>query len=372
MATSSMRPLAVWLVFLLCTIARALVVPSRDDRIVALLGNDSFPVVLPRQPNRLGRDDSCPPNPAGWDPEAPRCVEICSVSTCGRIGSSKRDLPFAQPLDIDILGNYSQTLNKRMQDSLTQGQINLYVAQNLHGGPYTQPYGPPLGREDSGPLSLITYGVGGTGTLLKQFNGQAAFQMGTAGFHGCTGITIVSKRAVFMAHTWEGPSWNQENPFAFVTGVINFFIGNSPLDGISARFDPSLFNAADDNTQIYIFHPRATGSNDYRAPQYGAKMTLLRNILQQLLPKSSMALYNYPRLQYSSQSRNNAQEAANWPDYQTSLTSARGGILFQYDPNGKGQGRPDWRLFMEEIQIAAMSQPLFFPMRYGIPEPPSN
>lgn len=43
-----------------------------------------------------------------------------------------------------------------------------------------------------------------TVAVQKQFSGRGNVQIGTGGLHGCTVVTLVSKRGVWMAHFWQG------------------------------------------------------------------------------------------------------------------------------------------------------------------------
>ncbi|KAF2150412.1 hypothetical protein K461DRAFT_269867 [Myriangium duriaei CBS 260.36] len=354
MKSPATRP-AACLILLLWTLAHAWVLPFREHA--------DHPD-LSKYPLLFSRADECAPIPATWDPETPRCIKLCSPSTCGASSSpSKRDDYIAQVSD--GARNSSFSLEKRMQDYITQGYLPAYLGQNLHGGPYASIYGAPLGREGS-PLPLIT---GGTGTWHAPYDG-APFALGTAGFHGCTGIVIVSNRAVFMAHTWEVPSWTGDQS-TFKADVLDYFNGEIP-SGSAPALTTSLFNQPGDNTKIHIFHPRVFNSV-YVDSQYKQKLALLRAVLLNALPQASIATYNYNRLNYNSALDLNAAGTSTYSDYQMSLTTERGGILFQYDPRGTDDGQQDWRLFMERIMFEGSdTRPYAEEMRFGVQDLPAR
>ncbi|KAL2116487.1 hypothetical protein VTJ04DRAFT_8655 [Mycothermus thermophilus] len=228
---------------------------------------------------------------------------------------------------------------------------------------------------------------------LKVFGGTA-FQMLSAGLHGCTQVTLVSRRAVWMAHYWESYSLGKPEPKVleemtadqfydwrdtstaetWTERVLKHIRGdrvrygaqstyNSRITGrayiqpadSSVGIDPDLFNHEDDEPKLFIMastrgtkkNTEADEENDLppeeqmrRKLRYPKKMESIVNQIRRTLGfrgegKIEVNIYPYLPLDYDN------------PDDEAIINETeRGMALFQYDPTG-ANGQPAWRLFYE-------------------------
>ncbi|GLB10433.1 hypothetical protein AtubIFM57258_006841 [Aspergillus tubingensis] len=190
---------------------------------------------------------------------------------------------------------------------------------------------------------------------------NSAFQIGTTGLVGCTVVTVVSRRAVYMGHFWEDPNW--EDPELFVTTILNFISNTDPRDGSGPALNPALFNQPNDDTRIYIMHPRADDKeDDYTAPYYPEELERLKTLLnQQLLPGIPTATWIYIPV--------------NWEDDEPDPLADqpwRRHAIFQYDPHAHSTGRrkKGWRLFYEDHYFDDTNPPPGPESANGIPAIP--
>ncbi|KAK0104903.1 hypothetical protein ONS95_005168 [Cadophora gregata] len=241
--------------------------------------------------------------------------------------------------------------------------VSNYLADNLGEG--------PGGRWDTQYIRQGFF-AGDMRTVTRdgQF-GAIPFEFGTNGLHGCTMLTIISKRAVWMAHFWEAyafkdsydpkkplkeknglmvrsdgdpedipnlQSW-QDRAIAAVTGQPLSAPLHLPTEG--NPIDPNLFNRRDDNTEAIIMTPAetiTTGSRgekmaDYRYPN---KIGELEMALRQLIPGIKIQRQPYTPLNYF-----------NPVDMAKRDKTEAGMALFQFDPNADGAGARYFRLFHE-------------------------
>ncbi|OJJ97693.1 hypothetical protein ASPACDRAFT_45790 [Aspergillus aculeatus ATCC 16872] len=92
-----------------------------------------------------------------------------------------------------------------------------------------------------------------------------------------------------IAHYWENPSLLRRATFQ--RRVLNFISGDEPRDGVGPALDPTIFNGAEDDTRIYIMHPRRELSpkNPFLA-NYDGKFAELRDLPNvRLLPGAPTA-----------------------------------------------------------------------------------
>lgn len=68
-----------------------------------------------------------------------------------------------------------------------------------------------------------------TVAVQKEFSGRGNVQVGTGGLHGCTVVTLVSKRAVWMAHFWQGHACESYPPTRVDPQRCNLLPSNSAL-----------------------------------------------------------------------------------------------------------------------------------------------
>ena len=191
-------------------------------------------------------------------------------------------------------------------------------------------------------------------TVQHTFDQVNKYELGTGGLTGCSVLTIVSRRAVFMGHFFESLAFSRptraqliaegQNPDTYprlnfvgeVTNLIDQSLGTTA--GVGPSLDVSLFNLPTDNTQAFIMTPRAWNGNA-GAWQYTNKINSVIGQVQGLLPNiANIPVTDYVRLDMEDP----AQEAELY-------SNARGAAFFQYDPNNRGsQG---WRLFYERLLV---------------------
>ncbi|GAB1198536.1 hypothetical protein APSETT444_007859 [Aspergillus pseudonomiae] len=222
-------------------------------------------------------------------------------------------------------------LGKRDFQTFTLDGIRAYVADS---GVKPDPY---YGR----PLDLVQFNRGQSTdksrTQQRKF-GRQPFQIVTRGLIGCTVVTVVSRRAVYMGHYWEVPSWGKKADFT--RNVINFIAGRTPRVGVGPILDPALFNAPDDDTRIYIMHPRVGEAGGrggkHTTPTYPGKLQDLKDLLnKQLLPGAATATWLYIKAGFPREGE---------PD----VPPYRRHAIFQYDPVAHGEDMKGWRLFYED------------------------
>ncbi|RAK93405.1 hypothetical protein BO79DRAFT_136625, partial [Aspergillus costaricaensis CBS 115574] len=189
--------------------------------------------------------------------------------------------------------------------------------------------------------------------------GNAPFQVGTTGLEGCTVVTVVSKRAVYMAHYWERKSWTSS--YWFPRRIINFIAGRNPNQGVGPALNPALFNRPTDDTRIYIMHPRKGGKKaTYTSPNYTKKFKQLRSLLnEELLPGVPTATWFYIPV-------------ANPGDVPDPIADQpwRRHAVFQYDPQAHGTRSKGWRLFYEDHYFDDTNPPPGTESANGIPDIP--
>lgn len=134
------------------------------------------------------------------------CRNHCNLETCGASGCTvvKRsiaDAPFtfeALSLDNDT-SEAKSVLEKRVFTFPSRGPwtptlMTNYLIQAIEGG-----LGPDPQFSGIGVQNVLVQGTSTMGTTaLAETFGNARLQLGNGGLHGCTQLTIISKRAVYM------------------------------------------------------------------------------------------------------------------------------------------------------------------------------
>ncbi|KAH0282138.1 hypothetical protein M436DRAFT_86613 [Aureobasidium namibiae CBS 147.97] len=197
--------------------------------------------------------------------------------------------------------------------------------------------------------------------------GSSAFQLGSNGLHGCQVVTVVSKRAVWMAHFWESytngkPNRVEISPRSGITAfderMIYFLTGRSVdlatadkgkydqaypdyaptknhpyLTPTGDPLDKTNFNQPGDETKVFIMTPLSDTST-LKKPflKYQRRLERVEQALISYLgPDITVVFVPYKRIE----------------DLAEQDTDQRGLALFQYDPNADGHGLRQWRLFYE-------------------------
>ncbi|KUJ14025.1 uncharacterized protein LY89DRAFT_737025 [Mollisia scopiformis] len=175
---------------------------------------------------------------------------------------------------------------------------------------------------------------------------------------GCVVLTIVSRRAVYMAHFWQpygfwvvpaiaNNGWmDGPNGANLDENVLNLIGGKTPLYYASGvALDVTLFNQANDLPYAYLMAPRYPGNNAAAGSPdqiylYWPQIQAIGAYIQELLPN----LQAYLPIPYIAQAQYPANELY------------RGQALFEYDPNADGNGNGNWRLFYEETSVDGRSK----------------
>jgi hypothetical protein len=173
-------------------------------------------------------------------------------------------------------------------------------------------------------------------------------------------VTLVSNRAVWMAHFWESYSHrgvNDQEPKdepatdpLFVERILNVIRGipvERPTPGYKTYIpptgpapDPDLFNRDTDETMLFISTPIAEGASiTARRPKlkYVNRVGEMEKAFSNKIGKTPETIrVPYQRLDYNDDN-----------DVRLINNMNRGMHLFQYDPNSDNNGRRSWRLFNE-------------------------
>ncbi|CZR64767.1 uncharacterized protein PAC_14666 [Phialocephala subalpina] len=348
--------------------------------------------------------DYCDPSDFD-DPDVPTCRVLCGAtgSSClvGSVSASAQRfrrnfedvIESGAELDVTSVANLSAELYgiasrkthlvKRVTGAVSQGDLDGYVYRQVLGNNPDPNFGAfvPLMEyktDSDGNVILDENGLPQTTTntvTVQMPFGDQSFQIGTPDLHGCTVVTVVSKRAVYMGHFFENPAFGKQTQFQ--QRVINWITGVGTRVGKGSALDPSLFNQNGDDTRIFIMSPRAARGGAQSAQYYRTKLPQLKATLNGangLLPGAPMALRLYQPLDYDPDHLdNNPAFATNYNiAFSADTPRATGKAVFQFDPNFHGQGIPGWRLFYEEIQFNDNDPPLSDDAAKGVPDLPSG
>ncbi|KAM0597072.1 hypothetical protein ACHAPH_003346 [Verticillium nonalfalfae] len=335
----------------------------------------------------ISKPDSVPDDLVIGDPIlSDKCVYVCDISTgCGSGASScsifdKRD--YATEASTPQSAGYTlwnetaqeyvqvssdeytaelierSVLVKRWDENDKKGwnraSIGKYLFNQFH------PQGKPV--EKFGKTRSIVTGFD-MATVSQQatFNAKTKpFQLGSGGLHGCTVLTIISRRAVYMAHYWEVHALNRDDDLSDGSqGLANFqsrveftLTGDKRKDsatkGVGVRWD--WFNKDGDNTRILIMSPY---KDEFKPPtaryktrkqdlEYPNKVQEIINLLkvEGRIPNAAAVIQGYQRLNYS-WDRNALENVG--PDANDVDRSERGIACFQYN------GDKTYRLFYEHV-----------------------
>ncbi|KAK4539502.1 hypothetical protein LTR36_010900 [Oleoguttula mirabilis] len=189
-------------------------------------------------------------------------------------------------------------------------------------------------------------------TVQTTFDDSNKVEIGTGGLTGCTVLTVVSRRGVFMAHFFESLAFDRpsdeelidagEDPATYPALDYNGQVRNlvdrtqGDTEGLGPALDVSIFNQDDDNTHAFIMTPRQWGDGVAGGIlQFTGSINTLRSQVMGLLPAlSDVTIYDYVRL--------NMEDPAQEDEL---YTNARGSAFFQYDP--KNYKQKGWRVFYE-------------------------
>ena len=297
-----------------------------------------------------------------FDPPLPACISPCGPGCVGPYANLEPpSLLKKRDFDLVSAGPEWQSLNpqylvERNLYPVTAGNVDKWIANKVtdkNKGTVQLIFPDADGKWPSWlecvmALTRLTGDYSST-TVQKTFDGSK-YELGTVGLTGCSVLTVVSRRGVFMGHFFESLAFSRptqkqleaegQDPATYpklnfvgeVTNLIDQSKGTTA--GVGPSLDVSLFNQDGDNTKAYIMTPRAW-NGQAGSPQYTNKINSIISQVQGLLPSiGDIPIYDYVRLNMEDP----AEEAELY-------TNARGAAFFQYDPSNRG--KQAWRLFYE-------------------------
>lgn len=309
--------------------------------------------VVPCGPGCAGPYSSdTPPNPA-------RRRSVSSVDSNADVDRRDFDAVFAGS---EVQSPNPQFVAKRNFFKVTEGNVDSWVKNKVSSKTKTTvqlcfaPEGKFCQPSSLGKADFRCAGDQTSTTVQQTFDQTNKYELGTGGLVGCTVLTVVSRRGVFMAHFFESLAFSRptkkqledegEDPAAYpkldFTGQVTNLIDQSrgATKGLGPSLDVSLFNQDGDNTQAFIMTPRKWGGSAGQW-QFTNRVGQIQAQVQALLTGivTAVPVTDYVRLNMADP----AQEAQLY-------TNARGSAFFQYDPDNRGsQG---WRLFYEQVLVS--------------------
>ncbi|GAB7332394.1 hypothetical protein MBLNU13_g04210t1 [Cladosporium sp. NU13] len=223
-------------------------------------------------------------------------------------------------------------LTKRVLPPLCE--INDRLGEYVHGYIFTENYDQAYGltaKVNKADVSM---------TVQMSFTLKTAFKIGTGNLEGCTVLTIVSNRAVYMGHFWETLSMQTNKQLT--ENVLNLITGDTPKTYTTGpKLTESLYK--DGEVWGFIMTPRAMsyrkGENRKRIGtgrpaakgklQYPTRVRKIQETVENMVPGINWAIWDYPITADGIAPPAPAREA-----------------LFEYDPKADAVGK-NWRLFYE-------------------------
>ena len=164
-----------------------------------------------------------------------------------------------------------------------------------------------------------------------------AFSLGTAELCGCTTLVIISRKAVYMGHYWESISFNPDKVWLDQYGDKDKCFKKTVIKGLTTGVgvDPekeqvSLKGQAskieDENITAYLIIP--TESSDGIANGYRSEWDQIKSKVSEFLPTLKTG-DRWKEVSYVALNKNNL----------LLKTTARGRVLFKFDPNEDGKKR---------------------------------
>lgn len=124
---------------------------------------------------------------------------------------SLTDHSFNKSSEVTDSPNQDVYLSKRVITSVTQAELPEYLYDQFDENP-DQLFGSPA------PLTTDKQ-TDATVTRQRIFNKKNAFQIGSQALHGCTVVTVISKRAVYMVRE-SAVFASQQKSLKFGTGTL--------------------------------------------------------------------------------------------------------------------------------------------------------
>jgi hypothetical protein len=185
-----------------------------------------------------------------------------------------------------------------------------------------------------------------TTSVWRDINAQTqAFEIGLKELIGCTTLIVVSPNGVYGSHHWEVPSFSPRKEDGVITEQVNFddevisYLKSNSADGLAAHAEDLAGGVA------YILTP---GRKLNGAANYRSKIPAMVKAIQEAVPglRSTPSVKTYIPLEGGS---NEDGTDINPTDVQLLEGTARGRVLFQYDPNNDGERT--MRLYFERAEI---------------------
>ncbi|KAK3317120.1 hypothetical protein B0T19DRAFT_405560 [Cercophora scortea] len=213
-------------------------------------------------------------------------------------------------------------------------------------------------------VDLTPIDTDGTVSIEKEFivtNPPQPMEIGTHDLHGCTVMTIVSNRAVYMAHYYEVYAFNGDDVLSqnsesykrFERNVLNAITGTGEQDPETRGHGVtwSLFNQPGDHTRVFFLTPFAedrqattTGPESWMYPN---KVGAMADLVVQAghIPGARVRVVPYMPLDYWWDWDDVAKKSVPaGPDRLLATTKTFGAAYFQWDGTTDGSY---WRLFYE-------------------------
>ncbi|KAI1775412.1 hypothetical protein F4818DRAFT_416515 [Hypoxylon cercidicola] len=296
--------------------------------------------------------------------DGPTCRRICGScgSSCSSATVSKRNLIHLVTSNNTALDERSSEheesrhLLKRTLRNVRQTNIGAFLRAKINA---------LVSTRDNDKTNLINLAYSApsndyTFATLKRFEDFNAnvLNIGTGGLEGCTVLTVVSRRAVYMGHFFEtlafDPDGTKSPDAAFQQNCLNLITGQGQTWRTRGdSLDPSLFTGDNGPAFAFIMTPRQNQVNpteDNPSPPvpgpdtqlYAERIGQLSDTLRGLMPDVWILYYNYIAINVPKQTQ----------QYQ-------GKALFEYDPNADGNNHADFRLWYEQNSETGRGTGLF-------------
>ncbi|KAK4172282.1 hypothetical protein QBC36DRAFT_363242 [Triangularia setosa] len=203
----------------------------------------------------------------------------------------------------------------------------------------------------------------------KMADGDAqAFQIGTDLVHSCTVVTIVSNRAMWMAHFWEVSGMGvfdwpvlSSAPWSTKTSVINPITREVPIIGDVEPLTHNLYTQPTDQTRVSIYTPLRPDWASVPGRGLGANTWLHKNRINEIIAAIEQAIGTGPMIEVIPYYRLNYRATLDvvggipkyyysGPDTHLVGNTARGSVLFHKDDNADDEddaelsNLDDWQL----------------------------
>ncbi|BCS29892.1 uncharacterized protein APUU_80195A [Aspergillus puulaauensis] len=308
----------------------------------------------------------CRPSPAGN-------LESREFEDIPEANNITLSLPHAAEKAIDPRAFNSVPGSRRFGREMRERQLNSYLPNVIGKGHADSVYGPVMKFSHGDPATDERAVM-----RQAQFRDEL-FQWGTGGLCGCTMVTLVSRRAVWMAHFWETFShadsdWVPGAPIPapdqfgtehmvsyrqFQQRILRALrTAEPPANPVTARgrnpkgyiapegppIDPKLFNDPEDGTELHIMTPYVSTEEPIETTtelEYANRIEEVKAEIADILGIRPMEhVWPYRKLRWS------------YPDeYALVDKTCRGFALFQYDPDADGDGNRGWRIMYESKEI---------------------